>query len=216
MTRRGESVLPDLKRAATASSDLEIRRRAVFLIEDINNRVCRPVRRFGTAIWCVRFSPNGRKAAASGVWGTVWIWEVETDRDVAILQHKESVTSIAFAPDGRSLVTGSHDGIVRLWDLSTKKVSHSFLDIESTSPVSPFLRMANKSYRVARMRASDCGTSIRAGSCAATMFIAFASRPQTIHWTARGFSLPDGMRAHESARGMMARNCASSRATTAD
>src|SRR5579885_1766146 len=72
LTRRGESVLQDRKRAATASSDLEIRRRAVFLIEDINNRVCRPVRRFGTAIWCVRFSPNGRKAAASGVWGTVW------------------------------------------------------------------------------------------------------------------------------------------------
>lgn len=127
LARRGEAVLPDLRRAALSSSDLEIRRRAAFLIEEIDHRLCRPVRRFGTAIWCLRYSPDGRKAAASGAWGTVWVWDVDTGKDVALLKHEQSVSSIALDPDGHRLLTGSHDGIMRLWDLSSQKPSRSFL-----------------------------------------------------------------------------------------
>src|SRR5579864_5419584 len=96
LVRRGESVLPELKRAIAESSELEIRHRASLLLEEINNRLCRPVRRCdverrGSEIWCIRFSPDGSKAAAVGVWGTVWIWEVNTGNDIAALKHKESV-----------------------------------------------------------------------------------------------------------------------------
>ncbi|MFO0890221.1 MAG: protein kinase [Isosphaeraceae bacterium] len=78
----------------------------------------------------VAFSPDGRRLAGwvgnisfGGNYRVdydVWLWDVSTRKQVAILGELHSeVRSLAFAPDGERLATGGDDGTVRLWDSKT-------------------------------------------------------------------------------------------------
>ena len=72
----------------------------------------------------VAFSPDGRLLAVGTHIG-VWLYEVATSREVALLPTRHEVFSIAFSPDGKNLASGEFlgpanpDGMVRLWDLAT-------------------------------------------------------------------------------------------------
>jgi WD40 repeat protein len=66
----------------------------------------------------VRFSPDGRVAAGAGLDGVVYVWDVDTGKEIAALKgHRGEVLSVAFAPDGRGLFSGGADTTVLLWDL---------------------------------------------------------------------------------------------------
>ncbi len=86
-------------------------------------------------VWGVAFSPDGRKLAT---WGSafsgsgsmlytsspdnpVWLWDVESGKELQRLDHDNRITSAAFSPDGSMLATGSLDVIARLWDVKTGK-----------------------------------------------------------------------------------------------
>ena len=68
------------------------------------------------------FSPDGRLLAVGTAIG-IWLYEVATSREVALLPTGKEVYSLAFSPDGHTLASGESysglEGMVRVWDLAT-------------------------------------------------------------------------------------------------
>ena len=64
------------------------------------------------------FSPDGQYLAVVSSIG-IWLYDVATSRERALIPTTSSVTSVSFSPDGMLLASGSGDGTVKLWDVST-------------------------------------------------------------------------------------------------
>jgi WD40 repeat protein len=74
------------------------------------------------AVNSVAFSPDGATLAAGSGDGTVQLWDMATEQQIATLtRHHGTVTSVAFSPDGTTLAAGSGDGTVQLWDMATHR-----------------------------------------------------------------------------------------------
>ena len=66
----------------------------------------------------IAFSPDGGELLTASHDDTARVWDVTTDRTVAVLTgDTDDVNSAAFSGDGRMAVTASSDGEVRLWAL---------------------------------------------------------------------------------------------------
>ena len=64
------------------------------------------------------FARDGKTLAAGETNGTIWLWDVTGNRELAHHRgHTSGVNSLAFSPDGRRLATGGKDGLVKLWEL---------------------------------------------------------------------------------------------------
>ncbi|MBY0513778.1 MAG: serine/threonine protein kinase [Gemmataceae bacterium] len=65
-------------------------------------------------------SPDGRRLAAGGADGVVWVWSVDAGgpKVLTLKGHAGAVTGVAFARSADSLLTAGHDGTVRQWDLT--------------------------------------------------------------------------------------------------
>ena len=65
----------------------------------------------------VAFSRDGRTLATGSENGTVQLWELPSDTQLATLKGGTGpVFSVAFSPDGRTLAAGGFNGTVRVWD----------------------------------------------------------------------------------------------------
>ncbi len=75
------------------------------------------------------FSADGSLLAASGVQGTINVWDF-TNRTVKVpfTGHRGHVNSLAFSPDGKRLVSAGDDGTLRLWDIASQKAIGMFRD----------------------------------------------------------------------------------------
>jgi transcriptional regulator with XRE-family HTH domain len=74
------------------------------------------------AVNSVAFSPDGETLAAGSGDGTVQLWDMATEQQIATLtRHHGTVTSVAFSPDGTTVAAGSGDGTVQLWDRATHR-----------------------------------------------------------------------------------------------
>ena len=73
---------------------------------------------YKSAVWSVRYSPDGRTIASGCADATVQLWDVETGELIdRLVGHSGIVYSVEFGHDGTTLVSGGSDGIVQLWDL---------------------------------------------------------------------------------------------------
>ena len=74
----------------------------------------------------VVFSPDGKTLATGGSFRRVFLWDIATPTENAILSTPKvtlsvpfGTESIIFSLDGKTLATGHWDGTVRLWDVET-------------------------------------------------------------------------------------------------
>ena len=74
----------------------------------------------GTSHRKVAFSPDGQRLAVASSIG-VWLYDVATSRELALIPSASSVLSVVFSPDGTRLASGAWDGTVKLWDGATKE-----------------------------------------------------------------------------------------------
>jgi WD40 repeat protein len=71
-------------------------------------------------IRCMAFSPDGHLLLTTGQDMSLWLWEVESGRQLRQLQGQTGrVECVAFSPDGKLAFTGGIDGIARLWEVES-------------------------------------------------------------------------------------------------
>jgi WD40 repeat protein len=71
-------------------------------------------------VWCVAFSPDGKRLASASADWTVKLWDTETGKVICTLnEHSDEVRGVAFSSDGRRVVSASRDGSVKVWDART-------------------------------------------------------------------------------------------------
>jgi WD40 repeat protein len=81
----------------------------------------------------VAFNPDGKTVAGADFDGTLKLWDVATEKELANLRgHNKAVFCVAFSRDGKLLASGGRDGTVRLWEVATGKEQSKFQD---TGPV---------------------------------------------------------------------------------
>ena len=74
------------------------------------------------------FSADGRRMAWGTIPGNVWLWDVETGKEIqhfsgtGVMDFIGTIESVVISPDGRSVLSATDDRKARVWDVETGKV----------------------------------------------------------------------------------------------
>ena len=74
------------------------------------------------AVWRIRFSPDGKLLASSGMDRKICLWAATGELLTTLLGHNNLVKSIDFSSNSQLLATGSFDACWRLWDVKTSQM----------------------------------------------------------------------------------------------
>src|SRR5207237_1054321 len=73
--------------------------------------------RHSSYVYCLAYSPDGKRLASASQDGTVKVWDSATGRELLTFGgHADRVNAVAFSPDGKLLASAGGDRIARLWD----------------------------------------------------------------------------------------------------
>ena len=87
-----------------------------------NARESQTLRGHNDPVRSVAFRPDGKILASGSDDGTIKLWNLTTNQDVANLRgHYSTIDVVAFSNDGKILSSGSDDGTIKLWNLETNK-----------------------------------------------------------------------------------------------
>jgi len=79
-------------------------------------------------VFDVAFSPDSEFAATAGADGTVRLWNLGLQRQVAVFKgHADKVYSVKFSEDGAYLLTASRDKTARMWNATTGEETCRFV-----------------------------------------------------------------------------------------
>ena len=87
------------------------------------------------SIQSVAYSPADDEIVCGMLYGTVMIWNTETNKTHILGGHSGRVTSVSFSPDGSRIASGSSDGIVRIWDPRLKGTFDEEVDLEELNSI---------------------------------------------------------------------------------
>jgi hypothetical protein len=71
-------------------------------------------KKFDTRITALDFADDGKFLIAGGDNGEIFYWDLSTNEEKTISQHKSRVLSLAISPDNHTVAVGFSDGLVRL------------------------------------------------------------------------------------------------------
>ncbi|NJM18363.1 MAG: NACHT domain-containing protein [Richelia sp. SM1_7_0] len=139
----------------------------------------------------IAFSPDGKLFATGDDFGTVYLWEVGSGKEILTFKgHTDWLDAITFSPDGKILASASEDQTIKLWDTVTGKCINTLLGHTSrifSIAFSPANRILASSSRDKMIKLWDIDT----GVCLKT-FEAHTSMIFTIAFSPNGKILASG------------------------
>ncbi|CDO69809.1 hypothetical protein BN946_scf184803.g7 [Trametes cinnabarina] len=110
------------------ATNLSTRIRMVVSSEKARNTTLAVSLSGATVIYSLDFSPDGKRIALGGEYGSIQILDTYTGAQLQALEGHSKRVNVAFSPTGREILSGSADRMVKLWDVASSACLHTWVE----------------------------------------------------------------------------------------
>jgi WD40 repeat protein len=123
---RAAEFSPDGRRLVTASEDNDAHEgHNAYVWDAFSGKQILVLKGHGHPIRRASFSPDGSRIMTASEDRTARLWDAESGRQIAVMEHGGAVGGAVFSRDGTMAVTASYDGNARVWDGATGKLRNT-------------------------------------------------------------------------------------------